>query len=1064
MSYSWYSISTYAETDFSLTGYFAVDSTNTVQEFYDASGETPQINILNSVDSQIPNNSFTNRYVEGWQGFDGNGVSINYGGYAVLLTGDTSPYNGQATFFSGIEFVTRQYTQYFIEPISSPFPVANSVIIANLIASSNQVTVNWIEPTNNGRPIDGYYLTYFNTSTFASSTIFLPYPYTSDIVTGLTNNVIYNFVVTARNSSGNSAVTSVSTGTAIPFAVPDPIVLSTPIIAGEGSVIVNWTAPNNQGSEITGYYLTYFNTLTQISSTVFLPYTSTGNTVTGLTNGNVYLFSVTAENAAGNSAVGIGSSAYATPFTVPDPIVLSTPLIASDGKVDVNWRAPYNRGSEITGYYLTYFNTLTQISSTVFLPYTSTGNTVTGLTNGNVYLFSVTAENAAGNSAVGIGSSAYATPFTVPDPIVLSTPLIASDGKVDVNWTAPYDEGKNITGYYLTYYNTNTGLVNSVLLGPNNTGNTVTGLTNGTIYTFTVTAQNAAGNSSVGIKSIGSAKPYTVPDPIILSTPLIVGNGKVTVNWTSPYDEGNTIVGYNLTYLNNDTHSGNTLYFGPNVTGNTITGLTNNNTYTFTVTAQNAAGNSEIGYGSIGYASPYSVPDSVIISTYFVHDSKVIINWSPPYDEGSLITGYNLTYYDVTYGSNSLINSLNFDSTVIGNTISGLTNGNVYLFSIMAQNAAGNSAYGIGSNVYAIPYTIPGSVIIANTIAGNTKVDINWTPPYDGGNSITGYNLTYLNTITGLGNTVYFNSAVTGNTVSGLTNNTSYFFTLSAQNIAGTSLIDISSSEYVTPYDPNPYDSITPISNICFPGKTPINTDQCRVYIENVNSSKHTINGKKIIYVTKTVTLDEHLICFDEGSLGKRCPYEKTITTKNHRIFYQGVWTEAGDLEKQGKPGISKIAYSGEFLYNILLDTHEYVNVNGIICETLEPTNLLSKICRSHLSEYYKNLLFFIMNTAIKRNNKETLTVLTLMDYENIITDFLEMVISKFYDGTISTLLPTTVIEPPPLQYVDIGSKIEIHSGPESNFEFTKVDMNRQFTSKNKSKMGFTNADFYKKI
>jgi hypothetical protein len=37
------------------------------------------------------------------------------------------------------------------------------------------------------------------------------------------------------------------------------------------------------------------------------------------------------------------------------------------------------------------------------------------------------------------------------------------------------------------------------------------------------------------------------------------------------------------------------------------------------------------------------------------------------------------------------------------------------------------------------------------------------------------------------------------------------------------------------------------------------------------------------------------------------------------------------------------VPYRNEYLYNVLLKTHETMNVNGLICETLYPKNPIAK-------------------------------------------------------------------------------------------------------------------------
>ncbi|PPB48992.1 hypothetical protein C4K88_09700 [Arthrobacter pityocampae] len=90
---------------------------------------------------------------------------------------------------------------------------------------------------------------------------------------------------------------------------------------GNGSATVAWTAPNNGGSPITSY------TVTPRSGTTNLrPVTVTGNpaapraTITGLSNGTAYTFTVTATNAVGRSPAS-AASASVTPAAPPKSVI-----------------------------------------------------------------------------------------------------------------------------------------------------------------------------------------------------------------------------------------------------------------------------------------------------------------------------------------------------------------------------------------------------------------------------------------------------------------------------------------------------------------------------------------------------------------------------------------------------------------------------------------------------------------------------------------------------------------------------------------------------------------------
>jgi sugar lactone lactonase YvrE len=133
------------------------------------------------------------------------------------------------------------------------------------------------------------------------------------------------------------------------------------------------------------------------------------------------------------------------------------------------------------------------------------------------------------------------------------------------------------------------------------------------------------------------------------------------------------------------------------------------------------------------------------------------------------------------------------------------------------------------------------------------------------------------------------------------------------------------------------------ISNICFPAGTPINTDQGIIAIEKINPEIHTIRNKKIIGVTKTKSTNDFLVCIEKHALGNNIPSQKTLITRDHGIFYNGKMRRSVELIEFSE-NIYKVKYNGEILYNVLMEQHDKMVVNNLICETLNPENPIAKL------------------------------------------------------------------------------------------------------------------------
>jgi fibronectin type 3 domain-containing protein len=267
---------------------------------------------------------------------------------------------------------------------------------------------------------------------------------------------------------------------------------------------------------------------------------------------------------------------------VTSPPPAPTGLTATPGNTQVSlaWNASSGASSydvlrSTTGSAGTY----TQIASGV----AATSYTDTGLTNGSQYCYEVEAANSAGTS--GPSSFACATPALQSPPAPTGLTATAGNAQVSLAWSA----SSGATSYDVYRSTTNGGPYNSIATGVTTTSYTNTGLTNGTTYYYVVTAVNSAGQS--GYSNQASATPQA---PSVPNAPTgLKASGakrKVNLSWTQSTSSG--LTGNNV-YRATGTGGSFSLYakLSP-TTSFADTNVTSRQTYCYTVTAVNAAGES----------------------------------------------------------------------------------------------------------------------------------------------------------------------------------------------------------------------------------------------------------------------------------------------------------------------------------------------------------------------------------------------------------------------------------------------------------------------------------------
>ncbi|MDJ1493012.1 fibronectin type III domain-containing protein [Cytophagaceae bacterium DM2B3-1] len=359
-------------------------------------------------------------------------------------------------------------------------------------------------------------------------------------------------------------------------ATPDTQAPSTPSSLSAATITstgftLNWTASTDNVG-VTSYEVFRDGISIGTSST-------TSFSVTGLTANTTYSMTVKAKDAAGNTstastALSVKTSAASDTQAPSVPTNLASSAITTTS-FTLSWTASTDNVG-VTGYEI--FRNGTSIGTSA-----TTSFNVTGLTANTTYSMTVKAKDAANNVSAASTALSVKT-ATAPDTQLPSTPTnLTSPSKtqtsVNLSWTASTDN-VGVTGYNIYRGTTLAG-------SSTTTSFTVTGLTANTAYSFTVRAKDAAGNLSapsttlsVTTSPASDTQAPSVPTNLVSSA---ITTTSFTLSWTASTDNVG-VASYEV--FRNGTSIGTST-----TTSFSVTGLTANTTYSMTVKAKDAVGN-----------------------------------------------------------------------------------------------------------------------------------------------------------------------------------------------------------------------------------------------------------------------------------------------------------------------------------------------------------------------------------------------------------------------------------------------------------------------------------------
>ena len=342
---------------------------------------------------------------------------------------------------------------------------------------------------------------------------------------------------------------------------------------------------------------------TGVSSTTFAP-------PAALTNNTTYFWQVTAKNAGGSTAGPVSS--FTTVVAAPSTPTATTPSNGASN-VAINTALAWTANGA-TSYDVAFGTTnppamvATGVNSTTFAP-------PAALTNNTTYFWQVTAKNAGGSTAGPVSS--FTTVVAAPSTPTATTPSTGASNvaiNTSLAWTA-----NGATSYDVAFGTTNppamvaTGVNSTTFLPP-------AALTNNTTYFWQVTANNAGGSTAGPVSSFTTV--VAAPSTPTATTPSN-GASNVAINtalaWTA-----NGATSYDVAFGTTNppavvaTGVNSTTFLPP-------AALTNNTTYFWQVTANNAGGMTTSFVWSFTTLAAPTVPTTIV---RYAADATVHGNWS----------------------------------------------------------------------------------------------------------------------------------------------------------------------------------------------------------------------------------------------------------------------------------------------------------------------------------------------------------------------------------------------------------------------------------------------------
>jgi YD repeat-containing protein len=492
-------------------------------------------------------------------------------------------------------------------------------------------------------------------------------------LTGLTYDdgtiVTYSY-----DSNGNRTGTKVTAG---PPGAPTNISATAQSIS---QINVSWTASSAAaGSTISGYYVERCQgagctSFSQIGTTSDPSYVDPG-----LSPSTTYVYRIRSYSSAGlTSAYSATASATTNADTTPPTAPASlTATAASGSQINLTWTGSTDNVG-VVGYKIercqgSGCTSFTQITTTSGASYSDTS-----LSQGSTYTYRVRAYDAAGNNSGYSNTAAVTLADTTPPSAPAGLTASLSGGStVNLSWSASTDNVA-VAGYAIERCQGSGCTSFTQITTTGSTSYSDGGVSNGFAYGYRVRAYDAAGNysgySNTATVTLADTSPPTAPSGLTASASSW---STVNLSWSASTDNVG-VAGYKI-------YRGGTQIGTSAGTSYTDSTTAPNSSYSYTVSAYDAAGNNSGQSGAVGVTTPSAPAPSAPsgLTAAVLGDTQITLTWNAASDTGGPgIAGYKIYRGGTQIGT----------TTATSFTDTGVSAFNTYTYTVAAYDSFGTTS------------------------------------------------------------------------------------------------------------------------------------------------------------------------------------------------------------------------------------------------------------------------------------------------------------------------------------------------------------------------------------